>query len=69
MAKTFTTFTSRKDALLTGFRADDNTALLNEICTNSATSYVKAGFNCTLVPNHLASMVVQHLEARGWDKA
>ena len=64
--KTFTTFVSRKDAALTAFRADDNEALLNEICCNSATAHSRKGRECVLVPNHAASAVTAHLVKRGW---
>ena len=64
--KTFTTFVSRKDAALTAFRADDNEALLNEICCNSATAHSRKGRECVLVPNHAASAVTAHLVQRGW---
>ena len=66
MAKTFTTFQSRKDANLTGFRADDNKALLDAICCNSVTGYVREGFNCTLVPTHAAAGVTKSLASYGW---
>lgn len=69
MSKTFTTFISRKDASVIGFRADDNAGLLAEICCNSATGHVREGFNCTLVPHHAAAQVVAHLEKNGWTKA
>lgn len=69
MTKTFTTFTSRKDASLTGFSADDNEALKNEIFCNSVTGYARAGFNCTLVPNHAAAAIAAHLIAYGWSQA
>jgi hypothetical protein len=67
MTKTFTTFTSRKDASMIGFRADDNDALLAEICTNSATGNVRAGFQCVLVPAHAADAVKAHLVKQGWE--
>ena len=67
MTKTFKTFTSRKDPSLTGFSADDNKALLDAICGNAATGYVRASFNCTLVPNHAAAAVKAHLIASGWE--
>jgi hypothetical protein len=69
MTKTFTTFTSRKDASLTGFRADDNKALLDAICGNPITGHVREGFNCTLVPNHAAEAVANHLIAQGWTRS
>jgi hypothetical protein len=66
MSKTFKTFSSRKDASITGFRADDNAALLAAICCNSATGYVREGFECVLVPNHAADAVRKHLVSIGW---
>lgn len=66
MEKTFTTFANRKDASLVGFRAADNKALLNEICTNSATGYIREGFNCVNVPTFAADAVRAHLVKYGW---
>lgn len=69
MNNIFSTFSSRKDPSLTAFSADDNKALRDLICTNSATGYVREGFNCTLVPNRSAQAVRDHLVKHGWVEA
>ena len=69
MIKIFTSFDSRKNADLIGFSAIDNAALMAVICLNSATSYVRAGFNCVLVPKHKAADVAEHLVNQGWSRA
>jgi len=65
---TYTRFQNRLDKALTAFAADDNADLLNAICTNPTTGYVrqlKPGGPVS-VPNHAADAVAEHLEKRGW---
>lgn len=68
---TFRTFENRKDRTLVGFSADDNSALLSAICTNSATGYVRqmTTDGPVSVPAGHASAVAAHLEKLGWTRA
>ena len=69
--KTFKTFPNRRDADLTAFRAEDNAALLRDICTNSATGHVRQlnEGGPVSVPTHSAEKVTAHLEKLGWVRA
>ena len=69
MNKTFKTFPNRLDTTLVAFRADDNAALLAEICCNSTTVHVREGFNCVLVPAFAADAASAHLIKYGWVEA
>lgn len=71
MTNTFSRFVSRKDKALTAFSATDNAALLQLICSNSVTGYVRqlAPGGAVHVPHHAADAVEAHLMARGWTKA
>jgi len=72
ITKTFSRFTSRKDQTLTGFRAVDQgmtTTLLNDICTNSTTGYVRMVSDSVCVPSHAADAVEDHLVELGWAHA
>lgn len=68
MTKTFRTFENRKDRALIGFSAADNAALLKDICTNSATGYVRQmrEGGPVSVPKHAANRVEAHLVKLGW---
>ena len=66
MTKTFRFFPSRKDQNLMGFAGSDAAALLQTICTNSATGYVRQSGEYVMVPRHQAEKVAAHLEAQGW---
>ncbi|MDE2106879.1 MAG: hypothetical protein KGL39_57220 [Patescibacteria group bacterium] len=71
MEKTFSRFINRLDRQLTGFQADDNAALLRDICTNSATGHVRQlrPNGAVNVPNHAAEQVEAHLVKLGWTRA
>lgn len=68
MTKTFRMFENRLDRSLIGFSAEDNAALLNAICCNSATGYVRqlVPGGAVSVPKHAAEKVAAHLANIGW---
>jgi len=65
---TFTMFSNRLDRSLTCFHANDNLKLLSDVCTNSATGYVRTRYEGgpVSVPAHAAAAVKAHLIRRGW---
>jgi hypothetical protein len=66
MTTTFKMFNSRKDASLVGFSSENAKGLLDAICTNSETGYVKATTSGATVPAHSAEAVKAHLVKQGW---